>query len=120
MRIAVVLGRRCQHRCTQSMEIVTTDHNCRSRRLLPVKRGKSFLEPLEFRQIVDDEVGLIRMERQIILMIRLGRIEASERNYLGYDWLGKRLFLIELRDVVVGHLLLFVVRIEDRGPVLSS
>src|SRR5689334_18138834 len=60
------------------------------------------------------------MERQIILMIRLGRIEVSERDYLGDDWLGERLFLIELRDVVVGHLLLFVVRIEDRGPVLSS
>ena len=40
------------------------------------------MEPLEFRQIVDDDVGLIRMERQIILMVRLGRIEASERNYL--------------------------------------
>src|SRR5579863_8341379 len=102
------------------MAIATRDRNCRSCRLLPVKRWESFLELLEFRQIVDDDVGLIRMERQIILMIRLGRIEASERNCLGYDWLGERLFLIELRDVVVGHLLLFVVRIEDRGPVLSS
>ena len=81
--------------------------------LLLVKPGKLLLEPFEFRHIVDEDVGLVRVQSQVVLMVFFGRIEAGERNYLGYDWLGECVFPIELRDVVFRHLLLSVVLIED-------
>src|SRR5713101_6554208 len=78
------------------------------------------LECREFRQVVVDDIGLIGVQREVVLMVVFGRIKAAERNYLGYDWLGERVLLLEPRDVVIGHLLLSVVLIEDRGPILSS
>ena len=63
--------------------------DCLIRGLLLVKARQSRAEPLEFRHIVDDDVGLIRVQSKIVLMIRLSRIEGGERNYLSYDWRGE-------------------------------
>src|SRR5229473_1270807 len=88
--------------------------------LLLIQRRQVFLKLLQFRQIVEDDVWLVGMELQIVLMVSFGRIEPREWNHLGYDRVGERAPLIELRDVVSGHLLLSVVLIEDRRSILSS
>ena len=51
-------------------------------------------------------------------MVRLGRIEALERNYLGDDRLWEGLRVIELSDVVVGDLFLRRIRKENRRTIL--
>src|SRR5215472_1497845 len=53
-------------------------------------------------------------------MVGFRGIETGQRNYLGDDRLGKGVLLIELRDIVVGHLLLRFVLIPNRRPILSS
>src|SRR5271163_1221987 len=83
-----------------------------------IQRGQILLKLFQFRQVVVDDVGLIRMQLQVVLMVVLGRVEAAEWNYLGNDRPRECVLLIELRDVVIGHLLLRVVRIENRRPVL--
>jgi len=60
------------------------------------------------------------MQGRIILVIGLCRIEAFERNDLRYDWAGKYLRLIELRDVGLRDSLLFIIRIKDRRSVLRT
>jgi len=42
------------------------------------------------------------MPFEVVLMVRLGRIEAFERNYLSDDWLRECFCLIQLSDVRVG------------------
>ena len=88
--------------------------------LLLVQGGQVLLKPLQFRQIVVHDVRLIRMQLEVVLMVVFGRIESRQRHYLGNDRLGECVLLIELRDIVIGHLLLSVVLIEDRRPILSS
>jgi hypothetical protein len=56
---------------------------------LLVEAGEVLSEPFEFRHIVDDDVGLIRVQSQIVLMLVFARVEGGERNYLGYNWPGE-------------------------------
>src|SRR5277367_5432166 len=88
----------------------------RGRRLIQPRQ--ILLKPFQLRQVVVDDVGLIRMQLKVVLMVVFGRVEAGEWNYLGNDRPRECVLLIELRDVVIGHLLLRVVRIENRRPVL--
>jgi len=52
-------------------------------KLLPIKGGKLFLQALKFREVVNGDVRLIAMARDVVLMISLGRVETVERNYFG-------------------------------------
>src|SRR5208337_4127561 len=94
--------RRAPPRCARSSFAAPGDL-VRGRRL--IQSGQILLKPLQFWQVVVDYVGLIRMQLQVVLMVVLGRIEAGEWNYLGNDRSGECVLLIELRDVVIGHLL---------------
>ena len=52
----------------------------------PIKLRVDPLERVDLRQIVEDDVGLIRMVNQIVLVIILGRIERFQRFDPGHDW----------------------------------
>ncbi len=49
------------------------------------RSGKSLLKLLEFRQIVEHDVGLIRMQLEVVLMVVFSRIESRQRDHLGND-----------------------------------
>src|ERR1051326_9604551 len=44
-----------------------------------------FLQMIELRQIVVDDVGIVRIAVEEMLMVVLGRIEALERDHLCHD-----------------------------------
>src|SRR5207247_6663415 len=88
--------------------------------LRPVPARELLLQRFELRQVMVDDVGLSRMEREVILMVILGLIELVERRNFGGDGLRERLRRGELRDVALRELLLFGVRIEDRRAVLRA
>src|SRR5204862_4559056 len=45
------------------------------RRLLDVTIRKDLLQGLDLRDVVEDNIGLVRVQRQVILVIGLGRVE---------------------------------------------
>jgi hypothetical protein len=85
-----------------------------------VETWKFFLQPFQFGQIVEDNVGVAGIFLQVILMIVLGGIERFERNNFRND--GARIDSsgIQLGDVVIGDAFLFVVRIKNGGAILRT
>src|SRR5690349_2762517 len=69
-----------------------------------IKGRQLLLELGELGQVVVDDVRLIRVKREIVLVIVLGRIELVERHYLRDDRLAEHLRGVELRDVVLRDL----------------
>src|SRR2546421_4671484 len=90
------------------------------RRLLDVVLRKDLLQVLDLRQVIIGNIGLARVQRQVILVIGLGRIKPLQRTDLGHDRLLVDLGGIELRDIGLRDLLLFVGGGEDRGTVLRA
>ncbi len=60
------------------------------------------------------------MQRQVVLMVRLGGVEMGERHDLGDDRAGEYVGFVQLVDIGERNLLLRVVGIEDHRPVLRS
>ncbi len=60
------------------------------------------------------------MQRCIVLVISLRRIERLQRHYLGHDRAGKRFGLVELRNVRLGNALLIIVAVEDGRAILRA
>src|SRR5215475_7203178 len=63
---------------------------CRLRRSdkdwhIAIKAGEELLQSGDFRQVVERDVGLLWMQRQVVLMIRLGRVEGLIGLDLGDD-----------------------------------
>ena len=89
----------CEFASTQYLLLILTQSNGASNErfsaradalsLWLIKAGEVLLKPFEFRQVVVDDIGLIGVQRQVVLMVVFGRIKAAERNYLGYDCLGE-------------------------------
>src|ERR1700734_1766050 len=74
--------RRAPPRCARSSFAAPGDL-VRGRRL--IQPGQILLKLFQFRQVVVDDVGLIRMQLQVVLMVVFGRIETGEWSYLGND-----------------------------------
>src|SRR5688500_8371367 len=58
--------------------------------VFPVQLGKLALQRVELRQVVEHDVRLRAMRREIILMIRLRLPELRERSDLRHDRVAKR------------------------------
>src|SRR5512132_323281 len=88
--------------------------------LWPVPRRELLFQRFELRQVVIDDIRLVRMKRKVILVIILGRIELVERCNFGDDRLAEQLCRIELRNVAFGEFLLFRSGVEDRRTILRT
>src|ERR1700733_4539251 len=85
------------------------------RRLLDIVFGENLLQVFDLRNIVIGNIGLVRVQRQVVLMIGLRRKKPLQRSNLGNDRLPVHLGGVELRDIGLRHLLLLVIGGEDRG-----
>src|SRR5258705_6368929 len=90
------------------------------RRLLDVVVRENLLQVLDLLNVVIGNIGLVRVQRQVILMIGLRRIERFQRPDLGHDRLPEDLGGIELRDIGLRNLLLLVTGGEDRRAILCA
>ena len=54
-----------------------------------VERRELLLEPSQLRHVVEDDVRLVGVEREVVLVIVLGGIEVLERHHLGDDGTGE-------------------------------
>ena len=72
-----------------------------------IKVGKQALQGLDLRQIVDDDIRIVRVTRHEVLMMVLGRIEIPARLGFSDDRAIEHMRLVELDDVRLGdaHLL---------------
>src|SRR3984885_16343189 len=68
------------------------------RRLLDIVFGENLLQVFDLRDVVIGNIGLVRVKRQVVLMIGLGRKEPFQRPDLGHDRLLVDLGGVELRD----------------------
>src|SRR5580698_5503306 len=84
-----------------------------------IKIRELLTKVLNLGSVVEHDVGLTRMQGRIILVIRLGWIEALQRDYLGHDRTGKNLRLIQLRNVGFGNPFLLIVGVENRRAILG-
>src|SRR3989440_12970902 len=82
--------------------------------LLLVERGELLLQPSHLRQVVEDDVRLVGVAREIVLVILLRGIEALERRHLGDDGTGEDAGLVQLVDVGLRPLLFALAGVEDR------
>jgi hypothetical protein len=74
----------------------------------------------DLRRVVIDDVGLVRVQCRVILMVGFRRIKGLQRHYLGHDGAGEHFGFVELRDVGLRNLLLLLVAIENHRPVLAA
>ena len=102
-----------------------------------VQRRKLLAQMFQFWHVVEDDIGLEGMQRQIVLVMLLSRIELLQRHNLRNDGRGKyagaqdrqaissrqrQLAALEARstDVILRDLVLLLAAIEDRRAVLAS
>src|SRR3954454_16103994 len=90
------------------------------RRLLDVVLRKDLLQVLDLRDVVEGNIGLVRVQRQVVLMIVFRRIEPLQRADLGHDRLLVDLGGVELGDIGLRHLLLLIIGSEDRRTILRT
>src|SRR5882672_5898425 len=88
--------------------------------LLDVTIRKDLLQVLDLRDVVEGNIGLVRVQRQVVLVIVLRRIERLQRADLGHDRLLVDLGGVELGDIGLRHLLLLVIGGEDRRAILRA
>jgi hypothetical protein len=88
--------------------------------LLLVQIGEFRAKMLNLGSIVEEDVGLHGMQFGVILMISLRRIKPLQRHDLSHDLRGKDASGIELSNVGLGDVFLFIVRVEDDGSVLRA
>ena len=74
----------------------------------------------DFRQVVDDDIRLVRVAHEIILVVSLGLVERLQLRYLGDNGACKRARRLKLGDVGFGHALLLVVGKEHGRAVLRA
>src|SRR5712692_10129199 len=88
-------------------------------RLLLVERGELLLQPPHFWQVVEDDVRLVGVAREIVLVILFRGIEVLERRHLGDDGTGEGVGLVHLIDIGLCGLFLVFVPVEDRRTILA-
>src|SRR6266851_4951116 len=77
-----------------------------------VEIGKLLPQIRHLGRIVINNIGLVRMQLRIILVIRLRRIKRLQRRHLRGNLPAKNFGLIELRNVSLGNFLLLVIPVE--------
>ena len=75
---------------------------------------------MNLRQIVDGDVGLVRVEREVVLVVRLGRIEFLARLDSRDDRGRKKLRRVELRDIGRRDPTLLGILREDGRAILRT
>src|SRR5205807_6900420 len=88
--------------------------------LLAIKAGELLAKACDLRQVVDHYVRLIRMVNGVVLMIALSFVECFQGVNLRCDAAIEDLRLVELIDISFCNVLLFVIRVKDRGAILRS
>src|ERR1700682_5300460 len=90
------------------------------RRFLEVVLRENLLQVLDLGNVVIGNIGLVGVQRQIVLVIGLRRIKSFQRTHLGHDRLLVDLGGVELRDIGLRDLLLLIVGREDRRAILRA
>ena len=70
--------------------------------------------------VIENDVGLVRMQCQIILVMLFGWIELWQRHDLRDDGVGKSARGGELLDVALRNFLLLIAGVEDRRTLLAA
>ena len=86
----------------------------------PVEIGEQALQLRDLRQVVIDDIGVVRIPGEEILVIVLGRVEAAAELDGGDDRGAEDMGLAELGDIGLGDLCLPGVGGEDRRAVLGG
>src|SRR5207249_4079960 len=81
--------------------------------LFLIEIGKLFLQLAQFRQVVENDIRIMRVPFEEILMVPLSRIEGLERNDLGHNRSSEGLGFVQLIDIGQCRLFLILIRIED-------
>src|ERR1035437_2138901 len=92
---------------------------CTIRAALLKNGGEKFAKILQLRHIESDDIRLIRMQREVILVVILGRIKLLERNHLGDNRLAENPGLVQLIDKRLRPLFLFFIAIKNRQSILG-
>lgn len=93
---------------------------CVEKLILDVERRESPLQFSQLRQVVDDDVRLIRIEREIVLVISLGWVKRLQRRDFSDDRAAIRMRRLQLGDVRFGYALLLVVGEKNGRSVLGA
>src|SRR5580765_108708 len=89
----------------------------KSRSDSPIQLWKLLPQILKLGQIVVNDIRIIRMIRQVVLVVGLGFMESVERRELRGQDAWEHLRLIELIDIRLGDALLLISRIENRRTI---
>ena len=89
-------------------------------RLLPERAGEQLPEILDLGGVVVGDIGAVGIQRRVILVMRLGGIEAAQRLDARDDRRVERLRGGELGDIGFGDALLLVALGEDFGTILRA
>src|SRR5208337_2837626 len=85
-----------------------------------VETGKLLLQVRHLGQIVVPDVKVVGMQRRIVLVISLRRIERLEGNHLRHDRARKSLGLVELSNVGLRDALLVGAVVKNRRAILRA
>src|SRR4026208_1331178 len=85
-----------------------------------IKLRQLLFQVFYFRHVVDDDLGFVRIVREIILMISLRVVEGLQWRYLSDNRSIKNFRPIKLFDVGLGNFLLLLIGVEDRRTVLRT
>src|SRR5271163_5175971 len=64
-----------------------------------IELGKQMAQIPDLGQIVEGDIGLLGVQRRIVLMVAFRGIERRQRLYAGHDRAGENLCRVELRDI---------------------
>ena len=74
----------------------------------------------ELRLIIIDDIRIVRIPFEEILVIVLGGIKLLERNHFGDDGIGEGFAFVDLGNIALSDLLLFVVVVKDYRAILCT
>ena len=107
---AIRTGSRLRQRLASTLQLCRANQHRRG----PIVGREQPLQFIDLGQIVDDDVGAVRVQREVILVIGLGRIEGLERLDRRCDGSAKRVRPIELIDVALRDACLIRICRKDR------
>src|SRR6266446_4191037 len=81
---------------------------------------KDLLEILNFRNVIDHDVGPLGVLDEKVLVIVFRRIKPFEWIHTRHDWPAEYLGSVQLRYICLCNLLLRFIRIENVGSILRA
>src|SRR5450432_153115 len=88
--------------------------------LLLVKTRELLAKMIDLGRVIERNVGIIRMQGGVVLVIALGGIKSLQSRHLGDDRPGEKFGLLQLGDVGLGDAFLFAVAVENCGTILAA